>query len=131
MASFYLQIDFKKFMFCFGNINFEKVFPSKWNVISEGNRKKSELIELGFFMYGGNQTTGLEPISMQLSGGQLLPPVQTLVASVILCPVGQRMQIESCGSTAKTPPKWTGFLFGGNQARVFVKKFVTESFQFV
>ena len=29
-------------------------------------------------------TDGLEPIAVQLSGGQLLPPVQTLVATLFL-----------------------------------------------
>jgi hypothetical protein len=28
---------------------------------------------------------GIEPIQMQMSGGHLLPPVQTLVATLIFC----------------------------------------------
>jgi len=37
---------------------------------------------------------GLEPIAVELSGGQFLPPVQTLVATSIFCH-RQKMQIES------------------------------------
>ena len=32
---------------------------------------------------------GLEPIAVELSGGQFLPPVQKLVATLILPPMGQ------------------------------------------
>ena len=38
--------------------------------------------------------SGLEPIAVELSGGQFLPPVQTLVATSIFCH-RQKMQIES------------------------------------
>ena len=38
---------------------------------------------------------GLEPIAEELSGGQFLPPAQTLVATSIFCH-RQKMQIESC-----------------------------------
>jgi hypothetical protein len=39
---------------------------------------------------------GLEPIAVELSGGHLLPPVQTLVAtSISFPPQGNEMQIES------------------------------------
>ena len=32
------------------------------------------------------ERSGLEPIAEELSGGQFLPPVQTLVATSIFCP---------------------------------------------
>ena len=33
---------------------------------------------------------GIEPILMQVSSGHLLPPVQTLVATIIFAPTGQK-----------------------------------------
>jgi len=39
-------------------------------------------------------TSGLEPIAVELSGGQFLQPVQTLVATIICSQRGQ-MHIES------------------------------------
>jgi len=46
---------------------------------------------------------GLEPIAEQLSGGQLLPPVQTLVATFIFSP-REKMHIESNkGSQSDAP----------------------------
>ena len=38
---------------------------------------------MGFCFWYGIQTNGLEPIYMELSGGQFLPPVRTLVATII------------------------------------------------
>ena len=47
---------------------------------SSPTTKKTSSYELVFFVVGED---GLKPISMQLSGGQLLPPVQKLVATLI------------------------------------------------
>jgi len=56
---------------------------------------------------------GLEPIAVELSGGQFLPPVQTLVATIIFCPNGQKMHIESSSRNQKrTPSRWMVFFFG-------------------
>jgi len=46
------------------------------------------------------RATGLEPIAEELSGGQFLPPVQTLAATLIFCQ-RQKMQIKSCRKIGK------------------------------
>ncbi|MBQ8358312.1 MAG: hypothetical protein IJX37_00140 [Oscillospiraceae bacterium] len=38
---------------------------------------------------------GLEPIAVELSGGQFLPPVQTLVATIIFCKAENANQVLS------------------------------------
>ena len=50
--------------------------------------------------------SGIEPIQMQMSSGHLLPPVQTLVATLIFAPR------QKCKSIPVTIPTPTGVLFG-------------------
>ena len=48
--------------------------------------KKDTPLLGGVFFYGNN---GLEPIAVELPGGQFLPPVQTLVATIVFARKGK------------------------------------------
>ena len=55
------------------------------------NPTVNDTFTVGFIISFGS---GLEPIAVELSGGQFLPPVQTLVATSIFSR-REKMQIES------------------------------------
>ena len=56
---------------------------------------KEKVIPTGMaFSFSMVSETGLEPIEMEVSGGHFLPPVQTLVATLIFAHRA-KMQIES------------------------------------
>jgi len=57
----------------------------------------------GVFFGIGIQTAGLEPLAVELSGGQFLTPVQTLVSTLVFAHRA-KMQLESRSlHQAKTP----------------------------
>ena len=55
-----------------------------------GTNKKEKAFAFSFLFLMGS---GIEPIQMQMSGGHLLPPVQTLVATLIFSQ-REKMQID-------------------------------------
>ena len=72
--------------------------------------KRNPSVWTGFSFWYGIQATGLEPIAEELSGGQFLPPVQTLVATLIFA-IGENANRVLLSPPKRNPSKRTGFSF--------------------
>ena len=94
------------------------------NLTSMCPPKKDTTLLGGVFFYGNN---GLKPIAVELPGGQFLPPVQTLVATIIFAHWA-KMQIESCCLHQKENHTYLSVILNGKLNRIAGRSIWPASF---